>query len=386
MIYLDNSATTFAIPEVREKMADALSVHFGNPSSLHNMGMEGEDFLKESRKIIAGTLKCKEKEILFTSGGTESNNLALIGGCDAAKRKGMHILTTPIEHASVAEPIKHLADLGYETEYLRVDGEGFVDLDDLREKLKSDTIMVSVMAVNNEIGTIEPITEIASIIKNHNKNGGSALFHVDAIQAYGKIPVNLKDGIDLLSVSGHKFHGPKGSGFLYVREGVKVNPIIFGGGQETGKRSGTENVPAIAGLGVACKMAIENLEDNMTNMREIKRGFKNELTSIEGVSFNGPKDDEKLAPHILSVSVKGVRAEVLLHALEDKEIFVSAGSACSSNKPQTSKTLLAIDLDRSLLDSTIRVSLSRFNTKEELEKAAKAFAEIVPALQKYSRH
>lgn len=386
MIYLDNSATTFAIPEVREKMADALSVHFGNPSSLHNMGMEGEDFLKESRKIIAGTLKCKEKEILFTSGGTESNNLALIGGCDAAKRKGMHILTTPIEHASVAEPIKHLADLGFEAEYLKVDSEGFVDLDDLEEKLRPDTIMVSVMAVNNEIGTVEPISEIGNIIKNHNKNGGATLFHVDAIQAYGKIPVNLKDGIDLLSVSGHKFHGPKGSGFLYVREGVKVNPIIFGGGQETGKRSGTENVPAIAGLGVACKKAITDLEENAANMREIKREFMTRLSAIDGVSFNGPKDYEKLAPHILSVSVNGVRAEVLLHALEEREIFVSAGSACSSNKPQTSRTLLAIELDRNLLDSTVRISLSRFNTKEELLEAAKAFSEIVPMLKKYSRH
>lgn len=382
MIYLDNSATTFAIPEVREKMADALSVHFGNPSSLHNMGMEGEDFLKESRKIIANTLKCKEKEILFTSGGTESNNLALIGGCDAAKRKGNHILTTPIEHASVSEPIKHLAELGFETEYLKVDHEGFVDLDDLKAKLRPDTIMVSVMAVNNEIGTIEPISEIAKIVKAN----GNTLFHVDAIQAYGKIPVNIKDGIDLLSVSGHKFHGPKGSGFLYVKEGVKVNPIIFGGGQETGKRSGTENVPAIAGLGVACKLAIDGLSDNIIKMREIKADFRRKLSAIDGVSFNGPKDDEKLAPHILSVSVKGVRAEVLLHSLEDKGIFVSAGSACSSNKPQTSRTLLAIELDNALLDSTVRVSLSRFNTKEELEEAANAFAEIVPMLQKYSRH
>jgi len=386
MIYLDNSATTFALPEVREKMADALSVHFGNPSSLHNMGMEGEDFLKESRKIIANTLKCKEKEILFTSGGTESNNLALIGGCDAAKRRGMHILTTPIEHASVAEPIKHLSELGYEVEYLKVDKEGFVDLEDLKAKLKAETIMVSVMAVNNEIGTIEPVNEIAQIIKAHNASGGATLFHVDAIQAYGKIPVNVKDGIDLMSVSGHKFHGPKGSGFLYVKEGVKVNPIIFGGGQETGKRSGTENVPAIAGLGVASKLAIDGLDENIKKMREIKTGFKNELSKIDGISFNGPKDDEKLAPHILSVSVKGVRAEVLLHALEDKGIFVSAGSACSSNKPQTSRTLLAIELDNTLLDSTIRVSLSRFNTKEELDEAAKAFSEIVPMLQKYSRH
>lgn len=386
MIYLDNSATTFALPEVREKMADALSVHFGNPSSLHNMGMEGEDFLKETRKIVAGTLHCKEKEILFTSGGTESNNLALIGGCDAAKRKGKHIITTPIEHASVSEPVKHLEELGYEVEYLLVDGEGFVCLEDLRSKLRPDTIMVSVMAVNNEIGTIEPVPEIAKIIKEHNKSGGNALFHVDAIQAYGKIPVNVKDGIDLLSVSGHKFHGPKGSGFLFVREGVKVNPIIFGGGQETGKRSGTENVPAIAGLGVACKIAIDGLENTALDMRRIKNEFRKRLSVVDGVSFNGPKDDEKLAPHILSVSVSGVRAEVLLHALEDKEIFVSAGSACSSNKPQTSKTLLAVGLDKALLDSTVRVSLSRFNTMEEIEQAAQAFAEIIPVLQKYSRH
>ena len=382
MIYLDNSATTFALPQVVEKMQLVLETEYGNPSSLHNFGMEAENLVKEARTAIAKTIKAKEKEIFFTSGGTESNNMALIGAAMAYKRSGNHILASPVEHASVNEPLKFLEKNGFEVEYLAVDSKGRVDLSDLKAKLRPETIILSVMAVNNEIGTIQPYAEAAAIAKKYNPG---IIVHVDAIQGYGKIHMSAKDGFDLLSVSGHKIHGPKGSGFLYAKEGTKLIPIIHGGGQESGKRSGTENTPAICGLAVAAKEACDNIEENGAKMRALKEKLKEKIGGIEGVSFNGP-EGEAQAPHILSVSVRGVRAEVLLHALEDKGIYVSAGSACSSNKPATSRTLLAIGLDRALLDSTVRLSFSRFTTEEEIDKTAEAFSEIVPMLNKYSRH
>lgn len=380
--YLDNSATTQCSQAAADLMMHLLREDYGNPSSLHNRGMEAENYVKEARKRIAQTLKVNEKEIYFTSGGSESNNLAIVGGALANKRSGMHVITTMIEHPSVANPFAYLEELGFAVTYLPVDAYGCISLEDLQEAMCSDTILVSMMHVNNEIGAVEPIEEAARVIKQKNPN---CLFHVDAIQSYGKFRIYPKRmGIDLLSVSGHKIHGPKGSGFLFVRDKVKVHPLILGGGQERGMRSGTENVPAIAGLGQAAMEIYQNFESNQTRMYRLRDYFIQEVEQIDGVSVNGHKD-HRSAPHIVSVSVAGVRSEVLLHALEDKQIYVSAGSACSSNKPAVSRTLQSIGLKRELLESTVRFSFSVHTTKEEIDYALEAMRGLVPMLAKYRR-
>ena len=380
--YLDNSATTQCSQAAADLMMRLLREDYGNPSSLHNRGMEAENYVKEARKRIAQTLKVNEKEIYFTSGGSESNNLAIVGSALANKRSGMHVITTMIEHPSVANPFAYLEELGFAVTYLPVDAYGCISLEDLQEAMCSDTILVSMMHVNNEIGAVEPIEEAARVIKQKNPN---CLFHVDAIQSYGKFRIYPKRmGIDLLSVSGHKIHGPKGSGFLFVRDKVKVHPLILGGGQERGMRSGTENVPAIAGLGQAAMEIYQNFESNQTRMYRLRDYFIQEVEQIDGVSVNGHKDHSS-APHIVSVSVSGVRSEVLLHALEDKQIYVSAGSACSSNKPAVSRTLQSIGLKRELLESTVRFSFSVHTTKEEIDYALEAMRGLVPMLAKYRR-
>lgn len=380
--YLDNSATTQCSQAAADLMMRLLREDYGNPSSLHNRGMEAENYVKEARKRIAQTLKVNEKEIYFTSGGSESNNLAIVGSALANKRSGMHVITTMIEHPSVANPFAYLEELGFAVTYLPVDAYGCISLEDLQEAMCSDTILVSMMHVNNEIGAVEPIEEAARVIKQKNPN---CLFHVDAIQSYGKFRIYPKRmGIDLLSVSGHKIHGPKGSGFLFVRDKVKVHPLILGGGQERGMRSGTENVPAIAGLGQAAIEIYQNFESNQTRMYRLRDYFIQEVEQIDGVSVNGHKD-HRSAPHIVSVSVSGVRSEVLLHALEDKQIYVSAGSACSSNKPAVSRTLQSIGLKRELLESTVRFSFSVHTTKEEIDYALEAMRGLVPMLAKYRR-
>ncbi|MCR5545306.1 MAG: cysteine desulfurase [Lachnospiraceae bacterium] len=381
--YLDNSATTKCSSKAVKLMTKVLTEDYGNPSSLHNKGMDGENYLRDARSIIAKSLKVNDKEIIFTSGGTESNNLALIGTAMAYKRRGMHIISTPIEHPSVANPLAFLEERGFEITYLPVDHSGLIDLKALSDEIRPDTILVSIMHVNNEIGAVEPIKEAANIIKQKNS---TTLFHVDAIQSYGKLEILPKKmNIDLLSVSGHKIHGPKGSGFLYISEKVNCKPILLGGGQELGYRSGTENVPAIAGLGVAVEEIFKKFEKNQNQLYELKDYFVDEVQKIDGVSLNGPLDVHG-APHIISVSVEGVRAEVLLHALEEKYVYVSAGSACSSNKPALSKTLKAIGLNNNLLDSTVRVSFSVHTTKEEVDYALEQMQEIIPKLQKYTRH
>lgn len=380
--YLDNSATTQCSQEAADLMMCLLRVDYGNPSSLHNRGMEAENYVKEARKRIAQTLKVNEKEIYFTSGGSESNNLAIVGSALANKRSGMHVITTAIEHPSVANPFAYLEEQGFAVTYLPVDAYGCISLQDLKDAMCSDTILVSIMHVNNEIGAVQPVEEAARLIKQTNPN---CLFHVDAIQSYGKFRIYPKRmGIDLLSVSGHKIHGPKGSGFLFVRDKVKVHPLILGGGQERGLRSGTENVPAIAGLGQAAMEIYQNFDAKIMQMYRLRDYFIAEVEKIDGVSVNGHKDHSS-APHIVSVSVFGVRSEVLLHALEDREIYVSAGSACSSNKPAVSRTLQSIGLKRELLESTVRFSFSVHTTKEEIDYALEAMAELVPMLAKYRR-
>lgn len=380
--YLDNSATTRCSKAAADKMVLLLTEDFGNPSSLHMKGVIAEKYINEAKKKIARTLKCQEKEIVFTSGGTESNNLAIIGSAMANQRAGKHIITTQVEHASVANTMKFLEDSGFEITYLGVDHDGRISLEELEAAMRPDTILVSIMQVNNEIGAVMPVEEAGKLIKEINP---STLFHVDAIQSYGKLHISPKNmNCDLLSVSGHKIHGPKGSGFLYIKDKTKIKPIIYGGGQQKGMRSGTENVPAIAGLGVAAEEIYTDLDTKIEAMYALKSHFINEVTRIDGVTVNG-LTDKTSAPHIVSVSVQGVRAEVILHTLEDKNIYVSAGSACSSNKPAVSATLKAIGLPKELLDSTVRFSFCVDTTIEEIDYAVKVMQDVVPKLQKYTR-
>ncbi len=381
--YLDNSATTKVYAEVVDVMKKTMEEDYGNPSSKHICGVRAENYIKNARELIAATLKCQPKEILFTSGGTESNNMAIIGGAYANKRSGMHILTSAVEHSSVKEPMRFLAEMGFEVEYLKPDAYGVVSPRTVAASLRPDTVMVSVMYVNNEIGTVEPVEAIGRAVKEYNPN---ILYHVDAIQAYGKfriVPKNLK--IDLLSVSGHKIHGPKGTGFLYIKDKTKIKPIIFGGGQQNGMRSGTENVPGIAGLGRAAEIVYKNLDRDRGHMYALQKRLIDGVSAIEGTKVNGPCDMELRAPHIVSVSFAGVRSEVLLHALEERGIYVSSGSACSSNKPALSNTLVAIGLERELLDSTLRFSLCGENTPEQIDYTIEALKELVPQLRRFVR-
>lgn len=392
--YLDNSATTQVSEEVAELTRKIMTEEYGNPSSKHRKGMEGENYIRYAKESLAKTLKCKEKELIFTSGGTESNNMALLGGALANRRRGKHIITTCFEHPSVHEPLIFLEEEGYEVTYLPVDSMGHISFEELEEALRQDTILVSVMYVNNEVGAVQDISGISRVIKGYNKD---ILFHVDAIQAYGKYRINpKKEGIDLMSVSGHKIHGPKGIGFLYVKEGTKIRPILFGGGQQAGMRSGTENVPGIAGLALAAENCYQGFAEKIDRLYELKVYFIQRINEIDGAFVNAVStvaltgtDDEAIretAPHIVSVSFTGVRSEVLLHALEERCVYVSSGSACSSNHPGISGTLTAIGVKQELLDSTLRFSFSVHTTKEQLDYAVEQLKELLPVLQKYTRH
>ena len=380
--YLDNSATTRCCDGATNLMVELLTMDYGNPSSLHMKGIIAEKYITEAKKKIAKVLKVQEKEIVFTSGGTESNNMAIIGGAIANQRAGHHVITTSIEHASVSNPMNWLEENGFEVTYLSVDQNGIISLEELEQAIRPDTILVSLMQVNNEIGAVEPIEEAGKLLKRINP---SILFHVDAIQSFGKMRVNPKNlNCDLLSVSGHKIHGPKGSGFLYIKDKTKIKPILLGGGQQRGMRSGTENVPAIAGLGVAVEEIYTDFDAKIEHLYGLKQHFIEEVTKINGVTVNGKTGCDS-APHIVSVSVKGVRAEVLLHTLEDKQIYVSAGSACSSNKPAISSTLKSIGLESGLLDSTVRFSFCVNTTREEIDYALEVMENVIPQLQKYTR-
>ncbi len=384
---MDNSATTRCSDRACQLMVDLLTKDYGNPSSLHMKGIEAERFVETAKKKIAKTLRVSEKEIIFTSGGTESNNLAIIGAAMANRRAGNHIITTSIEHSSVENPMEFLKEQGFEITYLSVDENGIISLEELEEAVMEQTILVSMMQVNNEIGAIEPVAEAAELIKKKNP---ATLIHVDAIQSYGKMYIYPKKlGIDMLSVSGHKIHGPKGSGFLWVREKTKLKPLILGGGQQKGMRSGTENVPAIAGLGEAAEEIYENLDEKRAHLYGLKQRFIDGIEKLEGTHVNG-KTGEDSAPHIVSVSFEGIRSEVLLHSLEDRGIYVSSGSACSSNnhagKHKGSKTLRNIHLKENLLDSTLRFSFSVHTTEEEIDYALEVLGELLPVLKKYTRH
>lgn len=380
--YFDNSATTRVLDSVRDVVVKTMTEDYANPSAKHRKGMEAERYIREARSVIAKSLKVQDKEILFTSGGSESNNMALIGTAMANKRAGNHIITTAVEHPSVYNPLAYLEEQGFSITYLPVNSKGHISLSELESAICPETILVSVMYVNNEVGAVEPVEEISRLIKKKNP---SILFHVDAIQAYGKYEIRPKrQGIDLLSVSGHKLHGPKGVGFLYIDEKVKIKPLIYGGGQQRNLRSGTENVPGVAGLGAAVKELYTNHKEKIDYLYELKDYMMDRLSELPEVTFNNPRGRES-APQIVSASFAGVRSEVLLHALEDKGIYVSSGSACSSNHPGVSGTLKGIGVKKELLDATIRFSFSLFNTKEEIDYAAEVLSELLPVLRRYRR-
>ena len=381
-VYLDNSATTRCFDEVAALMAQIMCEDYGNSSSLHRKGVQAEKYIRYAKDVIARNLKVNEKEIFFTSGGTEADNLAIRGCAHANCRSGRHLITTQIEHPAVLQTMKHLEEEGFRVTYLPVDGKGCVRLEELERAVTGETILVSIMHTNNEVGTLQPVEKAGALIKAMNPR---ILFHVDAVQGYGKFRIHPKKmKIDLLSASGHKIHGPKGSGFLYADEKVKIRPVMFGGGQQNGLRSGTENVPAIAGLAKAVEMVYGNLDEEVKKMYSLKKAFVEGVRKIDNVVVNGHPDEEG-APHVVSVSIKGVRSEVLLHALEDKGIYVSSGSACASNHPQVSGVLRGIGAGQEFLDATLRFSMSEFTTLEEIDYTLDTLYNIVPMLRKYTR-
>ena len=383
-VYLDNSATTRCYPEVGDLVYKVMCQDYGNPSSMHRKGVEAERYVKESKERLARILKVNTKEIFFTSGGTESDNLALIGAARANKRAGNHLITTAIEHPAILNTMRYLEEEeGFRITYLPVDAHGRAKMEALKEALCEDTILVSMMYVNNEVGSVQPIDEAVQIVKKYNPN---ILFHSDAVQGFGKYHIYPKrQGIDMLTASGHKIHGPKGTGFIYINEKVKIKPIVFGGEQQKNIRSGTENVPGIAGLGLAAQMIYSDLDMKVALMRELKAYFLEGISGIENIAVHG-LTDENSAPHIISVGIAGIRSEVLLHALEDKGIYVSSGSACSSNHPSVSGVLKGIGAPKEYLDATLRFSMSEFTTKEEIDYTLETLYNCVPMLRKYTRH
>lgn len=375
-IYLDNSATTRQYDEVTDLITDVASNKYGNPSSLHTKGIESEKLIRNSREIIARTIGAEPAEVYFTSGGTEANNLAIAGYLEANPRKGKNIITTKTEHPSVLEVFRFLEGKGFRVDYLDVDENGYILLDQLKQKICSETSLISVMLVNNETGTIQHIEEISSI---RNSLNPQTVMHVDAVQAYGKMTVlPAKAGIGLMSVSSHKIHGPKGIGALYVSRKIKIKPLFHGGGQEALLRSGTENVPGIAGFGLAAEITCNNQEENLRKVALLKKLFL-EMLSISGIEYhvNSPSD---ALPYIMNISFENVKSEVLLHHLEQKGIFVSTGSACSSHKKNKSHVLSAMNIPSRLIDGAIRFSLSGHNTQEEISLTVKALKDIIPII------
>lgn len=382
-VYLDNSATTRCFDSVAQLMVRIMCEDYGNPSSLHRKGLQAEEYIRYAKTVIARQLKVNEKEIIFTSGGTESDNMALTGCALANYRTGNHLITTQIEHPAILQTMKALEEQGFTVTYLPVDTNGQIRLQDLQNAITPQTILVSIMHTNNEIGALQPIAQAGELIKRSNPN---TLFHVDAVQGFGKFRIYPKKmNVDMLSASGHKIHGPKGVGFLYLNEKVKIRPIVFGGGQQKNRRSGTENVPGAAGLARAVEEIYANLEEDTARLYELKDLFVYGIRRIEGARINGLTGQES-APHVVSVTIPGIRSEVLLHALEDKGIYVSAGSACAARKPLPSVTLKAIGADRETLESTLRFSFSVFTTKEEIYYTLDTMYDMIPMLRKYTRH
>ncbi len=375
-IYLDNSATTRQFDEVTALIADIASNKYGNPSSLHTKGIEAEKLVRSARETIASTLGTEPGEIYFTSGGTESNNLAIRGYLDANPRKGKHIITTKIEHPSVLELYHHLETLGFRVDYLDVDDNGRIIPEQLKTKICGETSLISVILVNNETGTIQHMEEISSIRDALNVQ---TVIHADAVQAYGKIMISpAKAGIGLLSVSSHKIHGPKGVGALFVSKGTRIKPLFYGGGQETLLRSGTENVPGIAGFGLAAQLTFTRLDVSNERVSYLNHLLINRLAA-SGIAHhvNSPQD---ALPYITNISFENVKAEVLLHHLEQRGIFVSTGSACSSHKKNKSHVLSAMNIPPKFVEGAVRFSLSGDNTEEDIVLTVEALRDIIPVI------
>lgn len=376
-VYLDNSATTKPYPEVIELVAKTMSENFGNPSAMHRLGVEAERLQKAARKQVAATLHAKESEIYFLSGGTESDNTAIFSAAEAKKRVGNRVVTTKVEHPAVKNAFKRLEEKGFEVIYVGVDSVGRVKLDEMRQAVNDNTILISVMHVNNELGTLQPIREIVAMKKKNT------WLHVDAVQSFGKEAIDLTQlsGVDLLSLSGHKFHGPRGIGALYIRSGIHLPSLIYGGGQEGGFRSGTENTPAILGMALAAELAVKDREQKMRQMAELRqyllKGIQREITDIR---INSPESDG-CSPAILNISFLGCRGEVLLHTLEQQNIFVSTGSACSSKK-KGNAILEAVGLNEQEIEGAIRFSLGQENTKEEMDYVIEKLKQAVEGMRR----
>lgn len=381
-VYFDNAATTRVSDLAAEAMMQVLTTNYGNPSSLHKKGFEAEKAVENCRQIVASALKVQKKEIIFTSGGTESNNTAIFGVLNAYKRTGKHVLVSSIEHPSVKDAAFINEDNGYEIEAIPADDQGYIDIDKLKGMIRPDTILISIMHVNNEIGTIQDIKKIIKVIKEVNTG---TLIHVDGVQSFGKyVLLPSRVGIDLYTVSAHKIHGPKGCGALYVAPKVRLTPILYGGNQQKGVRSGTENVPGIVGFGVAVKEAYENIEERRLHIEGIRDYMIKKLqTEVDQISFNS--DIDKGAYHILNIRVISTKSEVLLHTLEDAGIYVSSGSACASNKKHHSSTLQAIGQDSDATDQAVRISFSKDNTIEEVDYFIEKLNEALPMLRRFVR-
>lgn len=379
MIYLDNSATTKPYDDVLQSYITVAQNYFGNPSSLHALGGEAERLLSQSRSVIAGLLGVKHTEIVFTSGGTEGNNLAIKGTAIALRSRGRHIITTAVEHASVSEAFKQLEMLGFEVTYAPVDENGVVSVQSIGQALRHDTILVSVIHVNNETGAVQPVAEIGRLLRKHPK----VRFHTDHVQGVGKVPLSLYDAnVDLCTISGHKFHGVKGTGILYVREGVVLDPILSGGQQENQYRSGTENLPGIVAMAKALRMTLEKQEDKIQHLNEMKHALLSFFGSMPNVVLNTP---DVSAPHIVNVSFPGLKPEVIVHALEERDIFVSTKSACSSKAKEVSHVLLGMGRGREAAESAIRISLSPENTMSEIQQFQQIVQEVIPKLYEVTR-
>ncbi len=379
-IFLDNSSTTKPYDEVIDLMGYISKEVYGNPSSLHRKGIEAEREIKKARQIISDNLRVNLNEIYFTSGGTESNNLAILGYLYGNQRKGRHIITTSVEHPSVMEVYEYLKSTGYTVDYLNVDSNGIVNLDELKSKITNETALISIILVNNEVGAIQPINEIVRIKDSVNKN---TAIHVDAVQAFGKIDIFPKSsGIDMMSMSSHKIHGPKGVGALYVNKSIKLNSIILGGGQESLLRSGTENVPGICGFGKAAEITFSKLKENYKTVEALKNTLKKEIQdSIDDFMIISPDDS---SPYILNIAFGGIKSEVLLHHLEEKDIYISTGSACSSRKKTHSRVLKSMGIPAKFIDGAIRISFSAYNTEEQIITTVNSIKEILPRIRKTS--
>lgn len=376
MIYFDNSATTLPFKEVIDSFATVSTKYFGNPSSLHGLGATSEKLLSQARKQVAQLLQVQEQEILFTSGGTEGNNLAIKGAALAFKGRGKHIVTSAIEHASVKEAYEQLKTLGFEVTEVPVDQFGRVSVQDVMEAVRHDTILVSIMHVNNEVGSIQPVEEIGLALKDKNK----VLFHVDYVQGICKVPLSLKASyIDMCTISAHKFHGIKGTGVLYIRDGVKIAPLFSGGSQEKKIRSGTENLAGAVSLAKALRMSQEMMKTEQTKLMHVHAFLRQELAKIDQVVIHTPT--KNFAPHILNFSVPWVKSEVLVHALEEKEIYVSTTSACSSKNKAMSETILKMTQNQKLAETSIRISLSYANNMQEAKQFIKVLKEVLQNLQ-----